>query len=42
MKARPGEPPVQHASLIFHVHEFLAPLRAFYGRLRAPVLPLAA
>ena len=42
VKARPGEPPVQHASLIFHVHEFLAPLRAFYGRLRAPALPLAA
>ncbi len=39
--ARAGEAPVQHASLIFHVFEFLPPLQAFYGRLRAG-LPLAA
>lgn len=42
VRARPGSAPVQHASLIFHFHEFLAPLRAFYGRVRAPGLPLAA
>jgi len=42
VRARPGSPPVQHASLIFHVAEFLVPLRAFYGRLPAPGLPLAA
>ncbi|MBL9202311.1 MAG: alpha/beta hydrolase [Opitutaceae bacterium] len=36
-----GGSPVQHASLIFHVFEFLPPLQAFYGRLRAK-LPLAA
>jgi hypothetical protein len=40
--ARPGEAPVQHASLVFHVFEFLPPLQAFYGRLRASALPLAA
>lgn len=40
--ARAGDPPVQHASLIFHVFEFLPPLQAFYARLRSPQLPLAA
>lgn len=40
--ARAGDAPVQHASLIFHVFEFLPPLQAFYARLRAPQLPLAA
>jgi pimeloyl-ACP methyl ester carboxylesterase len=40
--ARPGEPPVQHASLVFHVFEFLPPLRAFYARARTAPLPLAA
>lgn len=40
--ARRGEAPVQHASLIFHVFEFLPPLQAFYARVRASVLPLAA
>ncbi len=40
--ARAGEAPVQHASLVFHVFEFLPPLQAFYGRLRAGGLPLAA
>jgi hypothetical protein len=42
VRARPGSPPVQHASLIFHVGEFLPPLHAFYGRLPARGLPLAA
>lgn len=37
----PGAP-VQHASLVFHVFEFLPPLQAFYGRLRSSNLPLAA
>ncbi len=40
--ARAGDAPVQHASLIFHVFEFLPPLQAFYARLRTPQLPLAA
>ena len=40
--ARPGDAPVQHASLIFHVFEFLPPLQAFYARVRARHLPLAA
>jgi hypothetical protein len=40
--ARPGQAPVQHASLIFHVYEFLPPLQAFYARLKAGQLPLAA
>lgn len=40
--SRPGDAPVQHASLIFHVFEFLPPIQAFYARLRAQVLPLAA
>lgn len=37
----PGSP-VQHASLIFHVFEFLPPLQRFYQRARAGALPLAA
>jgi hypothetical protein len=32
--ALPGSPPVQHASLIFHVFEFLPHLADFYGKLR--------
>lgn len=42
VRARPGDAPVQHASLIFHVFEFLPPIQAFYARLRAQTLPLAA
>jgi pimeloyl-ACP methyl ester carboxylesterase len=42
VRARAGEAPVQHASLIFHVFEFLPPLQAFYARMRALPLPLAA
>lgn len=34
--------PVQHASLIFHVFEFLPPLQSFYQRARLRALPLAA
>jgi len=40
--ARAGDTPVQHASLIFHVFEFLPPLQAFYARIRHLPLPLAA
>jgi hypothetical protein len=40
--ARPGDAPVQHASLVFHVFEFLPPLQAFYARVRAGALALAA
>ncbi len=40
--ARPGDAPVQHASLIFHVFEFLPPLQAFYARVRQLPLRLAA
>lgn len=40
--SRPGDAPVQHASLIFHVYEFLPSLQAFYARVRALQLPLAA
>lgn len=32
--ARTADTPVQHASLIFHVFDFLPPLHAFYQRLR--------
>lgn len=42
IRARDGDAPVQHASLIFHVFEFLPPLREFYGRVRALNLALAA
>ena len=37
-----GGNPVQHASLIFHYFQFLAPVTAFYRRLKKPQLPLAA
>ncbi|MBI5691860.1 MAG: alpha/beta fold hydrolase [Verrucomicrobia bacterium] len=42
VSALPGQPPVQHASLIFHVFEFLPPLQTFFGRLRAARLRRAA
>ena len=42
VKARPGEAPVQHASLVFHVFEFLPSLQAFYQHVRRGTLPLAA
>lgn len=42
VSARAGTAPVQHASLIFHVFEFLPPLRAFYQRVRRDALALAA
>lgn len=42
VRARPGCAPVQHASLIFHVDEFLAHLRPFYQRIHRRSLPLAA
>lgn len=42
VRAGAGEAPVQHASLIFHVFEFLPPLQAFYARVRGLPLPLAA
>jgi pimeloyl-ACP methyl ester carboxylesterase len=40
--ARPGSPPVQHASLVFHVFEFLAPLQSFYQTVHRMRLALAA
>ncbi len=40
--AKAGEAPVQHASLVFHVFEFLPSLQAFYQRLRRAPLPAAA
>lgn len=42
VQARPGCAAVQHASLIFHVDEFLGHLRPFYHRLQRRTLPLAA
>lgn len=39
---RAGEAGVQHASLVFHVFEFLPPLQAFYQRVRRANLALAA
>jgi alpha-beta hydrolase superfamily lysophospholipase len=42
VKARGGDAPVQHASLVFHVFEFLPPLQAFYQHVRRGPLPLAA
>lgn len=42
VKARAGEPAVQHASLIFHVFEFLSPLQSFYQHVRRRPLALAA
>lgn len=40
--ARAGQAPVQHASLVFHVFEFLPPLQAFYQRVRRGNLAFAA
>ena len=40
--ARPFGPPVQHASLIFHVDEFLPAIGAFYHRLKSGKLGQAA
>jgi hypothetical protein len=40
--AAPGQAPVQHASLVFHVFEFLPHLGAFYQRLRAERVRRAA
>lgn len=40
--AAAGDAPVQHASLIFHVFEFLPSLQAFYQRLRRGPQALAA
>lgn len=42
VRAKAGETPVQHASLIFHVFDFLPPLQSFYQRVRLRALPLAA
>jgi len=42
VKSHWGESPVQHASLIFHVYEFLPPLLSFYQEIRRRGLPLAA
>jgi hypothetical protein len=42
VSARAGRAPVQHASLVFHVFDFLPPLRTFYRRLRRDSLALAA
>jgi pimeloyl-ACP methyl ester carboxylesterase len=38
----PSDQPVQHASLIFHYFQFLAPVAAFYRGLKSPKLPVAA
>lgn len=40
--ALPGTAPVQHASLIFHVFEFLPHVGGFYGKLRQPRMRAAA
>jgi hypothetical protein len=40
--AHPFGPPVQHASLIFHVFDFLPALSAFYQRLKTGKLKVAA
>jgi alpha-beta hydrolase superfamily lysophospholipase len=40
--AKPGQAAVQHASLIFHVYEFLPPLQVFYRNLRRGPLAFAA
>jgi alpha-beta hydrolase superfamily lysophospholipase len=42
VRGRNPAAPVQHASLIFHVFEFLPPLQSFYQRVRLRALPLAA
>ena len=40
--ANPNGAPVQHASLIFHVGNFLPPIGRFYGTIKNRRLPLAA
>lgn len=40
--SRRGDAPVQHASLVFHVFEFLPHLQAFYQSVRRAQLPFAA
>lgn len=40
--ARGSQPVVQHASLIFHVFDFLPHLRGFYQRIKRRAFPLAA
>jgi pimeloyl-ACP methyl ester carboxylesterase len=42
VESRWGAPPVQHASLIFHVFDFLPPVQSFYRELRRRALALAA
>lgn len=42
VRGRRGGPPVQHASLIFHVFEFMPPLRTFYQRIRRDAFAMAA
>lgn len=42
ISAKPGGAAVQHASLIFHVFEFLPPLQAFYQSMRRRPLAFAA
>lgn len=42
VRAKPGAPKVQHASLIFHAFEFLPRIQAFYQRLRRGPLAFAA
>lgn len=42
VRSRWGKSPVQHASLIFHVYDFLPPLLAFYQDIRRRGLALAA
>ncbi len=42
VRAKRGEPPVQHASLVFHVFEFLPHLQAFYQHVRRGPLAFAA
>lgn len=42
VSALPGGTPVQHASLIFHVFEFIPHLSSFYAKLRHPRLRSAA
>lgn len=40
--AKAGEPPVQHASLVFHLFEFLPYFQTFYQRVRRGPLAFAA
>lgn len=42
VRSRTGTAPVQHASLVFHVFEFLPPLQAFYQCVRRNSLAFAA